>query len=163
MNWEAIGAVGEVVGAAGVIFSLVYLATQIRASSKQANADAIYDLQKGQSDVMATFSSSPELAKLLARLESAEKPEPHEDIQIDFIVAQVTGVYAAIQAAADSGIVGDECLQDADRSLNIFATRFRLADRMWRYVRYAHGSLSDGQVFERLRTSSANQSAAQSD
>ena len=77
MNWEAIGAVGEVIGAAGVIFSLVYLATQIRASSKQANADAIYDLQKGQADVMATFSGNPELLEAESRLALSlvEQPE----------------------------------------------------------------------------------------
>lgn len=30
MNWEAIGAIGEVVAAAAVIFTLIYLAVQIR-------------------------------------------------------------------------------------------------------------------------------------
>jgi len=34
MNWEAIGAIGEVVGAAGVIASLMYLAVQIRQNTK---------------------------------------------------------------------------------------------------------------------------------
>ena len=33
MNWEAIAAIGEAVGAAGVIASLVYLAAQIRQNS----------------------------------------------------------------------------------------------------------------------------------
>ncbi len=32
MNWEAIGAVGEVVGALGVVTTLAYLATQVRTS-----------------------------------------------------------------------------------------------------------------------------------
>lgn len=30
MNWDAIGAVGEIVGALAVVISLVYLASQIR-------------------------------------------------------------------------------------------------------------------------------------
>lgn len=34
MNWEAIAAIGEAVGAAGVIASLVYLAVQIRQNSQ---------------------------------------------------------------------------------------------------------------------------------
>jgi hypothetical protein len=34
MNWEAIGAVGEVVGASAVFISLLYLAIQIRASRR---------------------------------------------------------------------------------------------------------------------------------
>jgi hypothetical protein len=35
MNWEAIGATGEVLGAAGVIITLAYLAVQIRQNSRQ--------------------------------------------------------------------------------------------------------------------------------
>ena len=36
MNWEAIGAIGESLGAAGVIVTLVYLAVQIRDSNRVA-------------------------------------------------------------------------------------------------------------------------------
>ena len=35
MNWDAIGAIAELLGAIGVIASLVYLATQIRHSRDQ--------------------------------------------------------------------------------------------------------------------------------
>ena len=34
MNWEAISAVGEVLGAGGVIISLIYLAAQIRQNTR---------------------------------------------------------------------------------------------------------------------------------
>lgn len=34
MNWDAIGAVGEITGASAVVVSLVYLALQIRHASK---------------------------------------------------------------------------------------------------------------------------------
>ncbi len=40
MNWEAIGAVGELVGAAGVIATLGYLAFQIRQNTRQMQASA---------------------------------------------------------------------------------------------------------------------------
>ena len=35
MNWEAIGAIGEILGAAGVVVTLVYLAYQIRQNTVQ--------------------------------------------------------------------------------------------------------------------------------
>jgi len=35
MNWDAVGAIGEVVGAAAVVITLVYLAIQIRQNTKQ--------------------------------------------------------------------------------------------------------------------------------
>ncbi len=40
MNWEAIGAIGEILGAAGVILTLGYLAFQIRAGTKATKAAA---------------------------------------------------------------------------------------------------------------------------
>jgi hypothetical protein len=42
-NWEAIGAVGQLVGAAGVIVSIVYLAIQIRANTRTMRARAGFD------------------------------------------------------------------------------------------------------------------------
>ena len=41
MNWDAIGAVGEIIGAAGVIITLAYLATQIRQNTNQLKGEAI--------------------------------------------------------------------------------------------------------------------------
>ena len=41
MNWDAVGAVGEVLGAAAVVATLVYLARQIRQSNVAAQTSAI--------------------------------------------------------------------------------------------------------------------------
>jgi hypothetical protein len=41
MNWEAIGAIGESVGATGVVISLLYLATQLRHNSRATKASAL--------------------------------------------------------------------------------------------------------------------------
>ncbi len=35
MNWDAVGAIAELLGAVGVIGSLVYLATQVRQSREK--------------------------------------------------------------------------------------------------------------------------------
>lgn len=44
MNWEAIGAIAEVIGAIAVVCSLVYLATQIRLSNTLALAQTRRDM-----------------------------------------------------------------------------------------------------------------------
>jgi hypothetical protein len=41
LNWEAIGAIGEIVGAAGVIATLVYLAYQIRQNTFQLEQNTL--------------------------------------------------------------------------------------------------------------------------
>ena len=46
MNWEAVGALSEVIGAVAVIASLIYLAIQVRSSSRATRATvhlALYD------------------------------------------------------------------------------------------------------------------------
>ncbi len=45
MNWEAIGAVGEALGAIAVIVTLIYLAIQTRKTGKVMRATAIWDSQ----------------------------------------------------------------------------------------------------------------------
>lgn len=44
MNWDAMGAIAEVVGAAGVIASLLYLGIQIRQSTSTDQARAFQDI-----------------------------------------------------------------------------------------------------------------------
>ena len=67
MNWSAIGAIGELLGAAAVVVSLLYLAAQVRASTGQARRDADRDLAARISDVSLAVATNPELGELLVR------------------------------------------------------------------------------------------------
>jgi hypothetical protein len=70
MNWDAIGAIAELLGAIGVIASLVYLATQIRESREQMRENTRVTRASGYQsyfqnlDAVATRSTtSPEMAR----------------------------------------------------------------------------------------------------
>jgi hypothetical protein len=52
MNWDAIGAIAELLGAIGVIASLVYLATQIQHGREQMGQTS---RQLAASSIAATF------------------------------------------------------------------------------------------------------------
>jgi len=41
MNWDAIGAIGEILGAVAVLITLIYLAMQIRQNTEQARLNSI--------------------------------------------------------------------------------------------------------------------------
>ena len=43
LNWEAIGVIAEVVGAVGVVVSLVYLAVQVRSNTRALKADSSFE------------------------------------------------------------------------------------------------------------------------
>ena len=73
MNWDAIGAVGELVGATAVVVTLVYLSVQLRqntAASQNATWQAILR-QLGDLDVLE--ATTPGLSVLMAAAE--ENPE----------------------------------------------------------------------------------------
>lgn len=58
MSWDAIAAVGELLGAGGVIASLVYLASQVRSSGYQARQAAIQSVVNKMNDVWNTMAAA---------------------------------------------------------------------------------------------------------
>ena len=67
MNWEAIGAVAESLGAIGVIASLAYLALQIRASNKLGRSEAKIAATTQMSSLLDSFISEPASSDIWAR------------------------------------------------------------------------------------------------
>jgi hypothetical protein len=64
MNWDAIGAVAELVGAAGVIVSLVYLAGQIRQSTRSSRAATFHAVAAEASHLYRTIAGDSESARI---------------------------------------------------------------------------------------------------
>ena len=67
MSWEALGAIGELIGAAAVLITLVYLALQMRQNTKAVRIAARTTLQESFSGVANLLASSPEIAELYLR------------------------------------------------------------------------------------------------
>ena len=65
MNWEAIGAVAEILGAAGVILTLLYLATQIRESRRATQSVVIWEKAKAVREMGLVWSTTPESTALM--------------------------------------------------------------------------------------------------
>ena len=65
MNWDAISAVGEIIGAVAVVISLVYLAVQIRQNSKIVAANTFQSISATASDLAMRLAESPELSELM--------------------------------------------------------------------------------------------------
>jgi heme/copper-type cytochrome/quinol oxidase subunit 1 len=67
MNWEMISAVGQMLGAVGVIISIIYLAAQIRNQNKESKRAAMNVLTTHWSDLNRTLVENPETAALWLR------------------------------------------------------------------------------------------------
>ena len=64
MNWEAAATIAEIVGAGGVIASLIYLAAQIRQSTKVSRAEMTKDLYLASRTAIMDIASNDALAKI---------------------------------------------------------------------------------------------------
>jgi hypothetical protein len=67
MNWEAIGSVGEIVGALAVFLTLIYLAIQIRQNTQAVQASAMDSANRQVSQIRERIFSDPEVANLYRR------------------------------------------------------------------------------------------------
>lgn len=74
MNWNALGALGEIVGAAAVVFTLVYLARQMREASEEAKRNQAelrrtrYDaLNRELAQTAAEWGANSEFADVIFR------------------------------------------------------------------------------------------------
>jgi hypothetical protein len=65
MNWEAIGAIGQVLGSAAVFVSLGYLAVQIRRSTAQAKADSFVKMTEMAGNLTVLLAQDLPLARTL--------------------------------------------------------------------------------------------------
>ena len=67
MNWEAVGAVGELLGAVGVIATLGYLALQIRQNTTTVRAGTSAAISESLARLLEVIGSDPRTARLWIR------------------------------------------------------------------------------------------------
>ena len=79
MNWDAIAAIAESIGAVGVIASLLYLAIQVRGSIRASEIESKLAASGLYGDFLGALVQSPELNEIYLRgredLGSLERPE----------------------------------------------------------------------------------------
>ncbi len=67
MNWEMIGAVGEILGAAAVIATLAYLSRQIRSSTQATRRAAMQEVLDQTGYFLDLLGSTPQIAATWAQ------------------------------------------------------------------------------------------------
>jgi hypothetical protein len=67
MNWDAVGAVGELVGAVAVIATLIYLAIQVKDSARAARSAAVTDATNAMQQFYSGLGNNPQTSELFLR------------------------------------------------------------------------------------------------
>ena len=68
MNWEALGAIGEIVGAVVVVLTLGYLAVQMRQNTRAVRVASFHQVADSFSAVSLAVVQDPTLVSLLMRV-----------------------------------------------------------------------------------------------
>ena len=82
MNWDAIGAIGEIVGAVAVVISLIYLAIQMRGQNRETRLSTINSSLTSWNSLLALVAENSELADIGNR--GLKNDELSEDQEVRF-------------------------------------------------------------------------------
>ena len=102
MNWEAIGAVGELLGSVTVLLTLIYLAIQTRSINKQSKAEARYAFVEAMGEINMVIAQTESNASVWRRgLESLESLTRDERMQFLMYVGQYSNLWSVMHQLYD--------------------------------------------------------------
>ncbi len=81
MNWDAIGAIGEIGGAIAVVLTLFYLSRQIRHSSNVSKVSSYHQAI----EQIVEAAKDPDFARLQYKITIDESLEPEEQVKADLL------------------------------------------------------------------------------
>lgn len=126
MNWEAIGAIGESVGAAAVVVSLVYLAIQIRQGSaltrlntKAMHARAYQDLVDHHASIHLKVATHADLRRTVMRGRDLGVDDMSDEERVQygsFTSQQVRSYYTGFNLY-EQGLIDEAQWQSFSRSI----------------------------------------------
>ena len=107
MNWEAIGAIGEVGGAIAVVATLVYLARQIRQSTETARVAAYHQASQQISSASTALSTDPALAEIFATAVAGgiDSLEPPDRLRFEAAISAYYFGFESLLAHHEKGLI----------------------------------------------------------
>ena len=108
MNWDAIGAGAELLGALGVIASLVYLGSQVRSSSRQSRQAAVQSVVQQMNAVWNQMSSRSAHAEVWTKGSKGLSDVPELDaLQFSALMLSIFRPYEEIYHYYSNGQVDE--------------------------------------------------------
>ena len=152
MNWDAVGATAELLGAIGVIASLIYLASQIRQSSTVTRLTLQENYVAGLTDVFARIYSDPEVYRVW-RLGMTTSDEMSEDDRerLGMLYHSLFQRFALVWEAGElDSTIGKRTLRFIDMS-----SQFPATQSWWSRQRGLYDSSFAEYVDDRIRRAQA--------
>jgi hypothetical protein len=118
MNWDAIGAVAELLAAFGVIASLIYLAVQIRQNTESVRMASHHGVTDQVQRSNLAFVQDAEIAELLARgLPDTSSLSDVDRIRFEGILLAIFRTYEELYQLHRKGLTDDELWDSREQSM----------------------------------------------
>lgn len=117
MNWDAIGAIGEVVGAIAVVATIGYLAVQTRQANRLARANAVLSLQSEMREHRGSVVFDSDLTRIILKAEEDTGEELSETdlfklrVRLESTLSLLESVFLQYEA----GVIDAKDLSKFDR------------------------------------------------
>lgn len=106
MNWDAIGATGEVLGALAVLVTLIYLAAQIRQNTATVATSTYDSLVNEINHINIAIAESDELASIVYRgMYDPDSLNDMEGIRFSFVLRAVCNQWLKMFRLYEKGVV----------------------------------------------------------
>ena len=117
MSWEAVGAVGEILGAVAVLATLIYLARQIKQSNRVSKFETSRDVMAGFDQTTRILAVDKELVEAILKT-PGQQSEP-EDYQVNMITVLLCNNWANVQVAYDQGLIEPAMFEAVKQSIPV--------------------------------------------
>jgi hypothetical protein len=131
INWDAIGALGEILGALAVLSTLVYLATQVRRANELSRFNSSKDILNQFNDINRMVTSDSELRRVLMKQDEISADERE---QIYNFAMMFCAVWMSAQIAYDNDQIEEEFYEACKEDVLVEVVRwpnFRSGAEQW--------------------------------
>ena len=105
MNWDAIGAIGELIGAVAVVVTLIYVARQIHQANAQTQAAARYSFIEAYGEMNTSITNNKEVASIFRRGFLGEPLDDDEHYQFFALIGQFINTWSVLFDLHEDGLL----------------------------------------------------------
>lgn len=122
MNWLAISAVGEIIGALAVVCSLIYLGNQVRNSNRIATNESESSLTALSTHVS---KSAKESSVLMLKLKDSNlKLTPEEKVESEYLASEFMNMWGSAASAYRNGLIAKYLFEMYMTDLEVNLTQY---------------------------------------
>ena len=132
MNWDAISAIGETIGAVAVVISLIYAAYQIKQNTIASKTSTHQHWVAGQGDANRAFVDDPAISELIARgNESFDSLSEAEKVRLSFVFWSQINLWNFARNAHEKNLLDRGMCAESFRGYELFFKANPVARGMW--------------------------------